>query len=382
MLARPSLYPTGSEPPCVYTVGPSCTAVPRQESRVAICLAGGVRTFARPHVHRSIATNLISGLDAHVDVFAILRLADVSPKGSLEEREHSRVDASRADLKKALAALGTALRSVVLDNSSSSVYGVKHNPKCELRGFMGKSYEHGMRSVAQPASWARCLDHIEEAERGNGGVQYDWVIRSRPDAYWFAPHPPACALPTDAIMAHVWNDLHFVLPRQAATLVLRGMLSQYTSCDGRFIHETPERWLHAAMSSATTSDCAAAAARGRTKRGQLVFPFSLVRRNAHEPDAWMGCAQNYIVPYGLANKSANPCEGDHSESALKKMHASLLKCIRWAYPEEVIEPTYHKAHVVLALRGGACPDWLKRAISPAGPINSRQEAIGIYSIAL
>ena len=60
------------------------------------------------------------------------------------------------------------------------------------------------------------------------------------------------------------------------------------------------------------------AARSRTKRGQLVFPFSLVRRNAHEPDTWMGCAQGYIVPYGLANKSANPCEGDHSESALKK----------------------------------------------------------------
>ena len=81
----------------------------------------------------------------------------------------------------------------------------------------------------------------------------------------------------------------------------------------------------------------------------------------------MFCAQNYIVPY--ANVTSNPCTGDTSERTLRKMHAALLACARWVYPDESIESTYHKVHVVLSLRGkqGApspCPDWLRRSISP------------------
>ena len=35
-------------------------------------------------------------------------------------------------------------------------------------------------------------------------------VRARPDAFFFAPHPPACALHPAALHVHLWNDHHFV----------------------------------------------------------------------------------------------------------------------------------------------------------------------------
>jgi len=244
---------------------------------VAVCLAGGVRTLVRPHVHRSIAENLLGGLEALVHVFAVLRLGDVAPKGdAAHAREHSSVDASRAELRGALTALAPFLRALYLDDGDApegerAAYGVRRNPRCAMRGFMGRSAAHEMRSVAQPASWAVCMALIERAEhngaeqtsdsraRGrfaHGRAEYDWVVRAlhlhlyattrkqprplttthdhsrplttthdhsrpltttqvraRPDAYWFAAHPAACALRPLTTYVHIWNDHHFVLPR-------------------------------------------------------------------------------------------------------------------------------------------------------------------------
>jgi hypothetical protein len=185
---------------------------------------------------------------------------------------------------------------------------------------------------------------------------------ARSDIYWFAPHPAACALRPRAVYMHVWNDHHFVMSRAFAPLVMRRMLLAYTQCDGRFAHETPERWLHATLTDATRS-----APPSTCTLRQLIFPLALVRRSAHEPDAWLFCAQNYILPYALRNKSATPCGGDASERALRKMHEALLACVRRVYPEEVIDSGFHKGHVVNALRKGQCPDWLRRSVSPSEP---------------
>ena len=224
-----------------------------------------------------------------------------------------------------------------------------------------------------PASWSACMDLIEHAEQRYHERQFTWIVRARPDAYWHHPHPAACSLRPETVYVHIWNDHHFVLPRHAADAVMRGMLRGYTGCAGSFAHETPERWLtatllHAAGQAAWEAPpCATTSGvrpRGTLQLRQLIFPLALVRANAHEPDAWMLCAQNYIVPYALANASATPCHGDASDRALRRMHAALLACVRMTYPDEAIDGGYHKAHVMLALRKGACPDWLRRSVSP------------------
>ena len=154
-----------------------------------------------------------------------------------------------------------------------------------------------------------------------------------------------------------------------APQVLRGMLHEYTACRGSFAHATPERWLAAALSNSTAPGCSppahaqlggamsmdsardSTALDGRPRWRQLIMPFVLVRGSAHEPDAWLTCAQNYILPYGVPNASANPCEGDASERALHRMHAALLACVRQVYPGERIDGGFHKQHVVGSLRG-------------------------------
>eukprot|EP00966_Prymnesium_polylepis_P020128 464075-Prymnesium_polylepis.1 len=44
--------------------------------RVALCLTGNARTFARPHVHTSIKYRLVRALRASIDVFASISLED------------------------------------------------------------------------------------------------------------------------------------------------------------------------------------------------------------------------------------------------------------------------------------------------------------------
>ena len=136
---------------------------------------------------------------------------------------------------------------------------------------------------------------IEQSERAQRW-RYDWVVRTRPDAHWFLPHPPACALRPATIHAHVWNDHHFVLPRSVAAVVMRGTLDAYTQCaQGPFPHATLERWLHISMNNAKralpTRMCSSSPTTpaGAARYGQLVFPFALAR-TAERTSRTPGCS--------------------------------------------------------------------------------------------
>lgn len=115
-------------------------------------------------------------------------------------------------------------------------------------GFLGADdadvvrAQHLLRTVAQPFAWAVGLDLIERAERADG-ARHDWVIRARPGAWWFLPHPSACALRPSTIYLHDWLDMAFALPRDAAPLVLRGLRDEYSACAGVFKHNSLEEWV-------------------------------------------------------------------------------------------------------------------------------------------
>ena len=73
---RPSAYQPGADAPCSEAVGRECVSSAPQ--RVAVCLAGAVRTFTRPHVAKSVGSNLLATLSADVtELFAVLRATDV-----------------------------------------------------------------------------------------------------------------------------------------------------------------------------------------------------------------------------------------------------------------------------------------------------------------
>ena len=251
-------------------------------ARVAVCLAGHPRTFPRTHVHDSLVRRLLIGMQVeHVDVFAILPTGD-APVKNQKDWNFSRVDGSVDGFWRAIAAIRP--RVVLRPNTTR----LDLNQRCvSSYGFLKSDPQ---RFLAQPMMWAACYEHIERAEREDG-VAYDFVVRTRPDAYWFRPHSPLCARKdtrwdaaqtivangyplSDGFPGH--NDQHFVLPRAAAGHVLR-MVERYWSCDGAFPHPSLEYWL-AAVIRETASAHNMSVHRHR-------FPFVLVRNSSREPSA-------------------------------------------------------------------------------------------------
>lgn len=371
---------------------PACTA--HEGQRAAICLTGSPRTFTRPHVVRSIASHLVGGLKAAADVFAVLRPRDAAGKDGWAAQP--RLSVNDGELASALAVLSP--RMVWLDtHDEAQAYGLRLNENCSTNGFM-TSRQNLMRSVAQPAAWQRCMHMVRRAER-NDSARYSHVIRTRPDLYWFWPHPPLCTLRADYIYVHRWLDWHFVLPRPIASRVL-SMVDEYKTCQGDFRHRSLESWLRTRLESvaakAGATKLAKAALGGscwqlssptgststqmealswREKQKKLVlgldndqvlrgsnasvhtaanlvatgidilmFPATLVRNASTSGDAsWL--VREFCVPYVLLGAVAADDSG-HSASASRvscdvrghlerQLRLADTQCMRRVYPTEV-----------------------------------------------
>ena len=141
--------------------------------RVAVCLAGAARTFGLPHVHQSIAKQLVRGLkhgtraDSAVDVFAVLDLGD-------------RTWGMRASERRVAEGLGL-LQPRAVARWRDGCEKAKFNKECSFRnGSWLRTPANLLRSLAQPATWGVCLSLIE-AHEAAVGVKYDWIVRTRPD---------------------------------------------------------------------------------------------------------------------------------------------------------------------------------------------------------
>ncbi len=256
----------------------------RPTRRVAVCLTGHPRTFARRHVYESIGEHMLGGLRAHaarVDLFAVIGIGDAPPKSQRGWRFASVADVD-ADTERALAFLRP--RSVTRYGAS----WLRVHERCETINFFKHQTE---RVLAQPAAWSRCYDEVLKAERADG-VAYDWVVRARPDAWWYRPHPPLCA-PDAAgacsIVLHKlpcnsrgYPDQHFALPRAAAR-ILGDMAQQYAQCNGTLVpYMSLEDWL--------IGNAEAAAVDLRLPPPQRAdFPFVLVRNSPTDPSANYFC---------------------------------------------------------------------------------------------
>ena len=169
-------------------------AFPARANRTAVCLTGTPRTFTRPHVFRSISENLLLALNrtGAVDLFVVLSLQDAPPKNQ-SGFSFTRVDAPAADVAAALAQLAPRARSTSRARGGDARARRALAQRCRFRGFLGASLENFARSLAQPAKWSACYAMLARAE-AEDGARYEWVVRARPDAYWFGAHPPLRAL--------------------------------------------------------------------------------------------------------------------------------------------------------------------------------------------
>ena len=218
----------------------------RRPRRVAVCMAGAARTFTRPHVWRSIGRmldSLANGTEGgRVDLFASLVLRDAEPK---QQREWAAtpVDCGEPALRAALHELRP--RAVSILNASSS-QSITLNPRCSLDGFLAASKGNARRAFGQWLTAGRCVPLIEAAE-AQDGIAYTHVVRTRPDLYWAAAHPPLEAL---SPAVSYWDrrpltpfaegyhgdhpppqaDWHFIAPRAAALAALQ-LYDRYLACD-------------------------------------------------------------------------------------------------------------------------------------------------------
>ena len=299
----------GGSGPCPLVKPRACTS---DRLRVAVCLAGTVRTLTREHVFESIAERLVGGLQAgRTDVFAVLRLEDTSPKRQ-RGWNFASVPASHDALTRALGPLRP--RAVVIEEEER--VGLI-NPRCQLWGFMGHGADLTMRSVAQPASWERCLRAIRRAEAADGR-RYDLVVRARPDAWWYRNSPPACSL-MDRLSAHQyafgerggvapdqWGhiDQHFVVARRGADAIFSGMMDEYRRCNGTtFPHSFLESWLLTTFQEVSKQE--------NLTLARVNFPHVLVRSDARQPSAEGHCNRAGIS-FGFCMCGAYPESCEHS----------------------------------------------------------------------
>ena len=218
--------------------GSSSTCGRRGSSRVAVCMAGAARTFAMPAVYKSIWENLIGGLKADVDVFAVIDLGDALPKRQ-SGWTYPQARATEQRVANALSLLQPRMVARWRDGCEK----VQLNERCSFTDAFLQDSSNVLRSMAQPAAWDVCMSLIEAREL-DVGTKYDWVVRTRPDLLWSRAHPPACALePSVSALGEASEDNHFVLPRRWAPSVMRGIHQDYAVCRGKRPFVNLEGWL-------------------------------------------------------------------------------------------------------------------------------------------
>ena len=246
--------------------------------RVAVCLTGHARTFLRPHVRASILRNLLwqRAAQAQIDVFAIISAGD-SYKRMGGWNTSLVMAADDAELAASVSSLSPRVFQIVRRP------WLQPNPSCNVSSaYFRRNHE---RVLAQPSAWAQCYDNIERAERADGAM-YDWVMRTRPDAFWYSPHPRLCR-PREHLHPIVLNaapflDNHFVLPRSAAYQVMRHMAMGYTRCNTTWELNSLEHRLFVYAHET--------AVRLNVPLERWAFPMTVVRSSAAEPHAAiMGC---------------------------------------------------------------------------------------------
>lgn len=283
-------------------------------SRLAVCIAGISRTFTRPHVHQSIAAMLEqASAGLHSDTFAALVLEDDAPKPGQRMWAASPVSSGEQDVRATLSAL--RVRATDL-RTASGADGVALNLRCPLDGFIGATEANARRAMAQWRTVGRCVPLIERAE-DEDGTQYDYILRTRPDLFWAAAHPPLRSLllsSTAGQSAAFWDDRpltpfaegfhgekpppqadwHFLAPRPAGLATLR-LYDRYIACNGS---APPFRAPVGAVVHEHNSEVMLEASlRAHGPLLSVSLPMLLVRKSSAEPAArsLLMCSDGYAA---------------------------------------------------------------------------------------
>lgn len=172
----------------------------RSSLRIAVCLAGHLRTFTNNTVRQSIKFHLVQPLQktgAHVDVFFHVGLHDVPKAGTSKSEKNLTFLSARTFLEEFFPIHVSWYGKIITDCKQT---------KCRSKN--GSICPHALVRLEQ------CLVDIKKVERRTG-KRYDWIYRSRPDvAFGYdisvpeSLHPKVVYtnqhIPGTSVHAHPW----------------------------------------------------------------------------------------------------------------------------------------------------------------------------------
>ena len=195
--AEPAAPPSSADPSTAPSFPAEDVGCARPPPKAAFCFTGQPRTFIHPEAQRSIVRALKSfGADA----YTFFVLTDDDPGSSYH---HPSIRSSGDGVRAAMAALRPKYASYAPLEASAAGYANERRVACGMKEE-GVTHAIGSRYFMQTFYESHfklrtCYDEVERYE-GTHRFAFDWVVRMRPDVWFWAPMPlPHCRLRQDAV---------------------------------------------------------------------------------------------------------------------------------------------------------------------------------------
>ena len=237
--AEPAAPPSSADPSTAPSFPAGDVGCARPPPKAAFCFTGQPRTFIHPEAQRSIVRALKSfGADA----YTFFVLTDDDPGSSYH---HPSIRSSGDGVRAAMAALRPKFASYAPLEAGAAGYANERRVACGMKEE-GVTHAIGSRYFMQTFYESHfklrtCYEEVERYE-GTHRFAFDWVVRMRPDVWFWAPMPlPHCRLRQDAVTfpagvvgcsyAPCINDHIAYLPRRHAAPYFT-IASDMRSCAG------------------------------------------------------------------------------------------------------------------------------------------------------
>ena len=232
----------------------------RAEPRVAVCIAGGPRSLAKPQVHLSVRRHFVEGFGGSPTIFWHLNMHD-PVAGSFRE----------STLKAARAALPPTMQRLNVDDGTAYIISKGHAPnlRCFNNSDMGRRWRH-WRVMAHYSNMEGCYDLLSAYEQRER-MRFDWVLWTRADVAFYLSLAPFCLWDPSSVYysppptfgdktwtgqpAHV-AETAVLVPRAFAEHALRDLLHIFSHarpgdavCDAHVGH--PEAFIPIALNAST-----------------------------------------------------------------------------------------------------------------------------------